>query len=284
MSTTGEIPICDSNPQCHAQTKETRNLEHLHQSDGSSPTDRSDSDKDGEGWDGIEYLPQGTAGCVALDRDGAMCVATSTGGLTNKLAGRVGDTPTVGAGFWAEEWEECHAAFSPPSSILPPMIQGVVSSIQRSLLGDCLPFEEEPLGGYHLVNNEKQPAARTKRAIALSGTGNGDSFLRLSARRTAGAIVRFSPPPPPDGLEPIRTLASAVNQIAGQGGELELSAGNRWGKTGEGEAGMIGIEYVVDGTGHAKAEVVFDFNCGGMFRCWIDAEGMERVMVFRDDY
>lgn len=42
------------------------------------------------GWDGKEYLPQGTVGCVALDQYGTMCVATSTGGLTNKLPCRIG--------------------------------------------------------------------------------------------------------------------------------------------------------------------------------------------------
>ena len=41
------------------------------------------------GWDGQAYLSQGTVGCVALDKYGTMCVATSTGGLTNKLSGRV---------------------------------------------------------------------------------------------------------------------------------------------------------------------------------------------------
>ena len=41
------------------------------------------------GWDGQVYLTQGTVGCVALDKYGTMCVATSTGGLTNKLSGRV---------------------------------------------------------------------------------------------------------------------------------------------------------------------------------------------------
>ena len=46
------------------------------------------------GWDGQAYLPQGTVGCVALDQYGTMCVATSTGGLTNKLPGRIGDTRT----------------------------------------------------------------------------------------------------------------------------------------------------------------------------------------------
>ncbi|HYB10213.1 MAG TPA: isoaspartyl peptidase/L-asparaginase [Alphaproteobacteria bacterium] len=43
----------------------------------------------------------GTVGAVALDRDGNLAAATSTGGLTNKHAGRVGDTPIIGAGCYA---------------------------------------------------------------------------------------------------------------------------------------------------------------------------------------
>jgi len=43
----------------------------------------------------------GTVGAVALDRDGNLAAATSTGGLTNKSWGRVGDTPIVGAGTYA---------------------------------------------------------------------------------------------------------------------------------------------------------------------------------------
>ncbi|KAF7585080.1 hypothetical protein BBP40_000841, partial [Aspergillus hancockii] len=41
---------------------------------------------------------QGTVGCVCLDAWGYLAVATSTGGLTNKWPGRIGDTPTLGAG------------------------------------------------------------------------------------------------------------------------------------------------------------------------------------------
>lgn len=47
-------------------------------------------------WDAYEYLPQGTVGAVVLDGRGTLCVATSTGGLTNKVPGRIGDTPTLG--------------------------------------------------------------------------------------------------------------------------------------------------------------------------------------------
>jgi isoaspartyl peptidase/L-asparaginase-like protein (Ntn-hydrolase superfamily) len=45
----------------------------------------------------------GTVGCVALDETGALAAATSTGGTNGKLAGRVGDSPIVGAGVWADE-------------------------------------------------------------------------------------------------------------------------------------------------------------------------------------
>jgi beta-aspartyl-peptidase (threonine type) len=45
----------------------------------------------------------GTVGAVALDRHGHIAAATSTGGMTNKRAGRIGDTPLVGAGVFAND-------------------------------------------------------------------------------------------------------------------------------------------------------------------------------------
>lgn len=44
----------------------------------------------------------GTVGAVALDADGRLAAATSTGGYTGKLPGRVGDSPIVGAGTYAK--------------------------------------------------------------------------------------------------------------------------------------------------------------------------------------
>lgn len=51
-------------------------------------------------------LPKGTVGAVAVDRAGNLAAATSTGGLTNKHVGRVGDTPLIGAGTYANN-ESC---------------------------------------------------------------------------------------------------------------------------------------------------------------------------------
>jgi len=44
----------------------------------------------------------GTVGAVALDMNGNLAAATSTGGTFNKRPGRVGDTPLIGAGTWAD--------------------------------------------------------------------------------------------------------------------------------------------------------------------------------------
>ncbi len=44
----------------------------------------------------------GTVGCVALDAAGNLAAATSTGGMTNKKYGRVGDVPIIGAGTYAD--------------------------------------------------------------------------------------------------------------------------------------------------------------------------------------
>ncbi len=49
-------------------------------------------------WDG-KY---GTVGAVALDQAGNLAAGTSTGGMTNKRYGRVGDSPIIGAGTYAD--------------------------------------------------------------------------------------------------------------------------------------------------------------------------------------
>jgi L-asparaginase / beta-aspartyl-peptidase len=46
----------------------------------------------------------GTVGVIALDRGGRIAAGTSTGGMTNKKWGRVGDSPVIGAGTYANDW------------------------------------------------------------------------------------------------------------------------------------------------------------------------------------
>ncbi len=48
-------------------------------------------------------LAHGTVGAVALDADGLLAAATSTGGVRKMMPGRIGDSPIIGAGVWADE-------------------------------------------------------------------------------------------------------------------------------------------------------------------------------------
>jgi L-asparaginase / beta-aspartyl-peptidase len=50
---------------------------------------------------GEESQSHATVGCVALDTHGNLAAGTSTGGMTNKRWGRIGDTPIIGAGTYA---------------------------------------------------------------------------------------------------------------------------------------------------------------------------------------
>lgn len=273
--------------------------------DGVASTDGKDSDQlvvdsaapDDPSWDGRAYLPQGTVGCVVMDSNGTLCAATSTGGLTNKLPKRIGDTPTIGAGFFAEQWTEAAAQpqthqsrmmyqprHSPPAAAL---MNGDVSSVLR----DCLPslttyipilspspststFTSMPLLTNTFFTSEK-PSYPRSRAVAISGTGNGDSFLRTSAARTAASMVRFSSSPSSSF-----SLAQALKQVVGRGGLLQESAGDRWGRTGEGEGGMIGIELLASS---GEGKVCWDLNCGGMFRAYVDDEGRHVMGAFWDE-
>jgi beta-aspartyl-peptidase (threonine type) len=67
----------------------------------------STKDMEGASWAGDTFIatPQnklGTVGCVALDSAGNLAAATSTGGMNNKKFGRVGDSPIIGAGTYAD--------------------------------------------------------------------------------------------------------------------------------------------------------------------------------------
>jgi len=58
---------------------------------------------DGVGVSGTDEEKHGTVGAVAIDSEGHIAAATSTGGMANKHPGRVGDTPLIGCGFYAED-------------------------------------------------------------------------------------------------------------------------------------------------------------------------------------
>lgn len=80
------LPDIFSTPERYQQLLDARTAG-ITQLDHSAPLDES--------------TKMGTVGAVALDKEGNLAAATSTGGMTNKLPGRVGDSPLPGAGCYA---------------------------------------------------------------------------------------------------------------------------------------------------------------------------------------
>ena len=65
-------------------------------------TESNQDDKTAAFYDAdIKNAKFGTVGCVALDKNGNIAAGTSTGGMTNKRWGRIGDAPIIGSGTYA---------------------------------------------------------------------------------------------------------------------------------------------------------------------------------------
>ncbi|KAH0827437.1 nucleophile aminohydrolase [Lanmaoa asiatica] len=104
-------------------------------------------------FDQMDLMPTGTVGAVALDVRGCIAAVTSTGGRTNKVVGRVSDTPVMGSGFWAEEW-------------------------QRK--GSFLKRTWDRLSGKPM-----------ECAVGISGTGDGDYYIRQNAASTMARRMQY---------------------------------------------------------------------------------------------
>lgn len=103
-------------------------------------------------------MSKGTVGAVALDAHGTLACATSTGGKTNKNVGRIGDTPSMGSGFWASTW---------PS---------------RPTLWERL--------GINIFSSAASSIARHD-GVAISGTGDGDFFVRNAATHEVVSRMKY---------------------------------------------------------------------------------------------
>jgi len=169
---------------------------------------------EGEPEDSLDQMPAGTVGAVALDCRGCIASVTSTGGKTNKLVGRIGDTPQMGCGFWAEEWRE----------------GGLVRRVLNKLRG-----------------------RRPVRAIGVSGTGDGDYFIRSATCSTIARRIRFKG-------ESVKVASKACVD------ELRRDGGN---------GGVI----VLDESGN----YAMPLNCEGMYRGVIGEDGDAKVAIFHDD-
>ncbi|HUH30533.1 MAG TPA: isoaspartyl peptidase/L-asparaginase [Rhodanobacter sp.] len=136
----------------------------------------------------------GTVGAVARDGAGRLAAATSTGGMTDKRYGRVGDSPIIGAGTYANV------------------------------------------------------------ACAVSGTGWGEFYLRVSAARAICLRMAMLDESAQQAGQAV--INDEIPQLGGDGGAIVLGA---------------------DGS------VAMPFNTEGMYRGWIGADGVPHVAIYRED-
>jgi beta-aspartyl-peptidase (threonine type) len=108
----------------------------------------------------------GTVGAVALDRDGNLAAATSTGGYTNKMAGRVGDTPIIGAGTYANNGT---AAVS--CTGVGEYFMRTVAAHSVSMLMELKGWSVERAAG-HVVRNQLVPLGGGGGLIAVDRAGH----------------------------------------------------------------------------------------------------------------
>jgi L-asparaginase / beta-aspartyl-peptidase len=85
------------------------------------------TDRQRERW----MASKGTVGAVALDADGHLAAATSTGGVRDQLPGRVGDSPLIGAGCYADDATCAVSATGDGELIIRAVLAAEVASLMR---------------------------------------------------------------------------------------------------------------------------------------------------------
>lgn len=91
-------------PFRRAQWERVRKMERLHAAQPAGPGPQLLTSFSADDNYLMRELKYGTVGCVALDQSGNLAAATSTGGMLNKRFGRVGDSPLIGAGTYADDF------------------------------------------------------------------------------------------------------------------------------------------------------------------------------------
>jgi beta-aspartyl-peptidase (threonine type) len=134
----------------------------------------------------------GTVGAVALDKEGNLAAGTSTGGTTNKQYGRIGDSPIIGAGTYADN-----------------------------------------------------------ATVAVSCTGDGEYFIRLSVARDIAALVEYKGMTVKQAGDEV--IMKKLKELGGEGGAI-----------------------VLDHNGNFATP----FNSEGMYRGWIGEDGVPHVEIY----
>ncbi|MFL5820557.1 MAG: isoaspartyl peptidase/L-asparaginase family protein [Solirubrobacteraceae bacterium] len=125
-----------------------------------------------------EATTGGTVGAVALDSAGHVAAATSTGGMRGRLPGRVGDSPLVGAGVYAEDGVCAVSATGDGEQLIRAVAAHEVAALIRHR---GLPVDEAAAA---VLDERVRPLGGQGGLIALSGSG------KLAMPFTTGLMYR----------------------------------------------------------------------------------------------
>ena len=120
----------------------------------------------------------GTVGAVALDANGHLAAATSTGGVRGQLHGRVGDTPVIGAGTWADERVAVSCTGTGEQFIRGAVAHEISAHVRYrdALLSDAVTSVIEGLdGGLIAVKNDGSWSMAFNTALMYRGRAAGGS-------------------------------------------------------------------------------------------------------------
>jgi beta-aspartyl-peptidase (threonine type) len=140
------------------------------------------TDRQRERW----MASKGTVGAVALDGDGHLAAATSTGGVRGQLPGRVGDSPLIGAGTYADDASCAVSATGDGELIIRAGLAAEVSALMR------LSGLDLPKAAARALRDRVGPLRGDAGLIALDAAGNvampaNTTVMHRGVRRNGGA-------------------------------------------------------------------------------------------------
>ncbi|MDC3220206.1 isoaspartyl peptidase/L-asparaginase [Flavobacteriales bacterium] len=127
----------------------------------------------------------GTVGAVAFDQDGNIACATSTGGTPNKMAGRVGDTPLVGSGAYANKYAGASTTGWGESIMKVLMAKTAVDGVEFGKSAkestdkaiEKLQSEVNGLGGVILIDDKGEASVSFNTPFMARAAGNESGVL-----------------------------------------------------------------------------------------------------------
>ncbi|MBT9382834.1 isoaspartyl peptidase/L-asparaginase [Pseudooceanicola sp. CBS1P-1] len=122
------------------------------------------------GTEATENEKHGTVGAVALDQAGHLAAATSTGGYTNKPAGRVGDSPVIGAGTYARDGV-CAVSGTGKGEFFIRHVVGHEIAARIAYLGETLPQAAEHVVHVDLAGSSQTTGIIGAGLVAIDATG-----------------------------------------------------------------------------------------------------------------